>query len=123
MHLLQCFIEQFNLVLLELSQLIFFNRKIHGNLSILVMNNHIFTDYYHIYSIVFFLWTVIFQRAEASRQKCQLLNPNVELHVDTSDISEKDEQFFASFDLIILVDQKYTVVDRISKICRDARKP
>ncbi|EJW73963.1 hypothetical protein WUBG_15129, partial [Wuchereria bancrofti] len=34
-------------------------------------------------------------RAEASRQKCQLLNPNVELHVDTGDISEKDEKFIA----------------------------
>ncbi|MCP9264414.1 SUMO-activating enzyme subunit 1 [Dirofilaria immitis] len=32
-------------------------------------------------------------RAEASRQKCQLLNPNVELYVDTENISEKDENF------------------------------
>ncbi|VDO59844.1 unnamed protein product, partial [Onchocerca flexuosa] len=38
-------------------------------------------------------------RAEASRLKCQLLNPNVELHVDTEDISKKDEKFFADFDL------------------------
>ncbi|VDN93211.1 unnamed protein product [Brugia pahangi] len=62
-------------------------------------------------------------RAEASRQKCQLLNPNVELHVDTGDISEKDEKFFTNFDLVILVDQKYAVINQISKICRNARKP
>uniref|UniRef100_A0AAF5PSR5 THIF-type NAD/FAD binding fold domain-containing protein n=2 Tax=Wuchereria bancrofti TaxID=6293 RepID=A0AAF5PSR5_WUCBA len=62
-------------------------------------------------------------RAEASRQKCQLLNPNVELHVDTGDISEKDEKFFTNFDLIILVDQKYAVINQINKICRNARKP
>uniref|UniRef100_A0A0R3RTK9 ThiF domain-containing protein n=1 Tax=Elaeophora elaphi TaxID=1147741 RepID=A0A0R3RTK9_9BILA len=62
-------------------------------------------------------------RAEASRQKCQLLNPNVELHVDTDNISRKDEKFFTNFDLIILVDQKYVVVNQISKICRNIRKP
>ncbi|VDK73502.1 unnamed protein product [Onchocerca ochengi] len=62
-------------------------------------------------------------RAEASRLKCQLLNPNVELHVDTEDISKKDEKFFAGFDLVILVDQKYGIVNQISKICRNAKKP
>ncbi|KAM3716486.1 SUMO-activating enzyme subunit [Dirofilaria immitis] len=62
-------------------------------------------------------------RAEASRQKCQLLNPNVELYVDTENISEKDENFFTGFDLIILVDQKYTTVNYINKICRNAKKP
>uniref|UniRef100_A0A915Q716 Midasin n=1 Tax=Setaria digitata TaxID=48799 RepID=A0A915Q716_9BILA len=55
-------------------------------------------------------------RAEASLQKCQLLNPNVELHVDTEDIGIKDEKFFTSYDLVILVDQTYAVINRISKI-------
>ncbi|VDK87680.1 unnamed protein product [Litomosoides sigmodontis] len=62
-------------------------------------------------------------RAEASRQKCQLLNPNVELYVDTDGISKKDEKFFINFDLVILVDQKYVIVSEVSKICRNVRKP
>uniref|UniRef100_A0A0N5AG07 SUMO-activating enzyme subunit 1 n=1 Tax=Syphacia muris TaxID=451379 RepID=A0A0N5AG07_9BILA len=57
-------------------------------------------------------------RAEASKERCQMLNPNVRLFVDNEDLITKDEDFFKQFDLVIVVDYKYSVVDRINEICR-----
>ncbi|KHN83047.1 SUMO-activating enzyme subunit aos-1 [Toxocara canis] len=59
-------------------------------------------------------------RAEASRSRCHVLNPHVALHVDTSDIANKHDDFFKQFDLVVLVDQKYSTVAKIDKICRAA---
>lgn len=60
------------------------------------------------------------QRAEASRQRCQVLNPNVELCVDCDDVADKDAEYFKDYDLVILIDQKYSVSEKINRICRDA---
>lgn len=57
-------------------------------------------------------------RAEASRSRCQMLNPNVDLIIDTENIAEKNDGYFRSFNLVILIDQEYSIIDRINKICR-----
>lgn len=59
-------------------------------------------------------------RAEASRLRCQMLNPNVDLVIDTDDVTSKGADFFKKFDLVVLIDQNYSVVEAVNKICREA---
>uniref|UniRef100_A0A9J2QBE6 THIF-type NAD/FAD binding fold domain-containing protein n=1 Tax=Ascaris lumbricoides TaxID=6252 RepID=A0A9J2QBE6_ASCLU len=59
-------------------------------------------------------------RAEASCARCHVLNPHVALHIDTSEIAAKNEEFFKQFDLVILIDQKYSVINKVDNICRSA---
>ncbi|MFH4977841.1 hypothetical protein AB6A40_004550 [Gnathostoma spinigerum] len=59
-------------------------------------------------------------RAECSKERCQSLNPRVKLIVDKSDVSEKADDFFLQFDLVILTNQKYSVIERVDNICRKA---
>lgn len=61
------------------------------------------------------------QRADATKLRCQVLNPNVELSVDKEDLATKEETFFRAFDLVILVDQKYSLVEKVNEICRKLR--
>lgn len=49
-----------------------------------------------------------------------MLNPLVELNVVTDNVAEKPDEYFQQFDLVVLIDQKYSVVDRVNKICRKA---
>uniref|UniRef100_A0A914ZRW0 Replication factor C subunit 1 n=2 Tax=Parascaris univalens TaxID=6257 RepID=A0A914ZRW0_PARUN len=60
-------------------------------------------------------------RAEASRERCYLLNPHVMLQIDTSEIATKNDDFFKQFDLVVLIDQKYSVVNKVDRICRSAQ--
>ena len=48
-----------------------------------------------------------------------MLNPNVKLNVDTGNVREKEADYFDQFDLVILINQKYSVVEKINKICRE----
>ncbi|VDN51098.1 unnamed protein product [Dracunculus medinensis] len=56
--------------------------------------------------------------AKACRRKCQILNPNVKLYIDTDSITDKDEEYLKNFNLVILMDQKYSVIKKINEICR-----
>lgn len=57
-------------------------------------------------------------RAEASKQKTQVLNPMVELAVLSEGLDGKSEDFFRPFDLVIMIDQKYDIVNKVNLICR-----
>lgn len=61
---------------------------------------------------------MVFQCAKACRRKCQILNPNVKLYIDTDSITDKDEEYLKNFNLVILMDQKYSVIKKINEICR-----
>ncbi|KAI1719714.1 thiF family domain-containing protein [Ditylenchus destructor] len=57
-------------------------------------------------------------RAEASRQRTQVLNPMVELVILPDSLEKKSNDFFRAFDLVILIDQKYSLVNKVNTICR-----
>lgn len=42
----------------------------------------------------------------------------VQLDVLTEELSEKDEEFYKQFSLVILIDQKYDIINLANKICR-----
>lgn len=47
------------------------------------------------------------------------MNPLVELEVDTSNLRDKSRQYYEKFNLIILIDQDYDVIDQANIICRE----
>ncbi|VDN03466.1 unnamed protein product [Thelazia callipaeda] len=99
------------------------NLMLAGLKSLTLLDHKTVSPYDHCSQLLLSCDSVGKNRAEASLHKCKVLNPNVHLRVDTDDITNKDEDFFAGFDLVILVDQKYSVVSDINKICRKIGKP
>jgi ubiquitin-like 1-activating enzyme E1 A len=59
-------------------------------------------------------------RAEASFEFCHRLNPLVKLEVDTSSLQDKPRTYYDQFNLVILIDQKFDVIDQANIICREA---
>jgi ubiquitin-like 1-activating enzyme E1 A len=57
------------------------------------------------------------QRAVASQYKTQLLNPMVEVKVDTETSESKDEEFFKSFDVICATCCTLEELLRLDDIC------
>uniref|UniRef100_A0A914D9U3 THIF-type NAD/FAD binding fold domain-containing protein n=1 Tax=Acrobeloides nanus TaxID=290746 RepID=A0A914D9U3_9BILA len=57
-------------------------------------------------------------RALASEKRTRDLNPMVELKIITSTVDEQPEEFFKEYDLVILIDQKYDMINKVNKICR-----
>lgn len=57
-------------------------------------------------------------RAQASFARCQELNPMVKLVAETTNVAEKDASFFSDFDLLILIDQDQTTVEKVNALCR-----
>jgi hypothetical protein len=47
------------------------------------------------------------------------LNPLVKLEVDTSNLRDKSRQYYSQFNLIILIDQEFDVIDQADLICRE----
>ncbi|KAI6191141.1 ThiF domain-containing protein [Aphelenchoides bicaudatus] len=60
-------------------------------------------------------------RAEASYEFCRRLNPLVKLEVDTSSLRDKSRQYYLQFDLIVLIDQEFDVIDQADLICREQK--
>lgn len=56
-------------------------------------------------------------RAEASLFRAQALNPMVKIVVDTQNVSEKPDEFFYSFDVVVLIEVPTPVAVRINDIC------
>lgn len=42
----------------------------------------------------------------------------VELNVLTDELKDKDEEFYKKYNLVILIDQKYDIVNSVNQICR-----
>jgi len=57
-------------------------------------------------------------RAKASQEWTQELNPMVELIVSEESVDSQPEDYFQQFDVVILTDQKYDTVCRVNEICR-----
>jgi len=57
-------------------------------------------------------------RAEASLERLQQLNPMVDVTVDKSEISDKDAEFFKQFDIVIATNCPKDELVRINDICR-----
>lgn len=57
-------------------------------------------------------------RAEASLLRAQALNPMVEIIVDKESIAEKDDEYFKSFDVVVLIEAAASTLVRIDNICR-----
>ncbi len=64
------------------------------------------------------MYILVFKVVEASCERVQRLNPMVEVVVDQSDVSTKNEEFFSSFDVVcatkLIVEESF----RINDICR-----
>ena len=59
------------------------------------------------------------QRAEASLERTQLLNPMVTVTADTASIDEKDDDFIKSFDVVCATGCGTTTLKRLDRVCRD----
>lgn len=57
-------------------------------------------------------------RAEASLQRAQALNPNVEITVDKSKVETKSDEFFERFNVVCIIEQTMDVLIKINNICR-----
>ncbi|XP_015429045.1 PREDICTED: SUMO-activating enzyme subunit 1 [Dufourea novaeangliae] len=57
-------------------------------------------------------------RAEASLQRAQNLNPMVNIEADTSNIDDKSDTFFSSFNVVCATQCTITQLKRINEICR-----
>jgi len=60
-------------------------------------------------------------RAEASLQRLQQLNPMVEVTVEPTDSESKDAEFFQKFDVVVATTCTQTELVRINSICRAAK--
>jgi len=59
-------------------------------------------------------------RAEASLERLQALNPQVEITVDKSPLEAKGKEFFAgNFDVVIVTNATRDVMVSVNKLCRD----
>lgn len=59
------------------------------------------------------------QRAEASLEHAQRLNPMVEVMSDTQSADEKSDEFFTKFDVVCATCCKQSTLLRINKVCSD----
>lgn len=57
-------------------------------------------------------------RAEASLFRAQALNPMVEIIVDKENVSEKSDEYFHRFDVVILIEVPTPILVRVNNICR-----
>eukprot|EP00123_Amoebidium_parasiticum_P013492 comp21986_c0_seq1/m.31779 comp21986_c0_seq1/g.31779 ORF comp21986_c0_seq1/g.31779 comp21986_c0_seq1/m.31779 type:complete len:361 (-) comp21986_c0_seq1:82-1164(-) len=57
-------------------------------------------------------------RAEASRERMQQLNPRVSIVTDTGNIAAKDDAFFKQFTAVCLTSCPPEVISRVDSICR-----
>lgn len=58
-------------------------------------------------------------RAESSQSNIQLLNPMVEVSADISDVADKSDEFFKSFDIVCATCCSRSELLRINGICRE----
>lgn len=59
-------------------------------------------------------------RAAASLQRAQALNPMVEISVDESDVVDKPNEFFTGFDVVVAIGASEKELLRIDGVCREA---
>ena len=59
-----------------------------------------------------------FQRAEASLQRAQNLNPMVTVTADADNLDKKPDEFFQNFDVICASECTVTQIKRLNNICR-----
>lgn len=59
------------------------------------------------------------QRAEASLERTQLLNPMVKVTADTSNIDDKDDAFIKSFDVVCATGCGTTTLKRLDRVCQE----
>lgn len=57
-------------------------------------------------------------RAEASLFRAQALNPMVEIIVDKENVSEKSDEYFHRFDVVVLIEVPTSISIRVNNICR-----
>lgn len=57
-------------------------------------------------------------RADASLLRAQTLNPMVEIAVDKAKLEDKADEFFANFDVVILIEATIEQQIRIDNTCR-----
>ncbi|XP_046427972.1 SUMO-activating enzyme subunit 1 [Neodiprion fabricii] len=57
-------------------------------------------------------------RAEASLERAQTLNPMVEVAVDTESVDDKPDKFFENFDVVCASECSLTQLKRINRACR-----
>ncbi|XP_031834461.1 SUMO1 activating enzyme subunit 1 [Nomia melanderi] len=57
-------------------------------------------------------------RAEASLQRAQNLNPIVNIEADTSNVDDKPDAFFSNFNVVCATQCSITQMKRINEICR-----
>jgi len=57
-------------------------------------------------------------RAESSLIRAQALNPMVEVKADTGNLTDKDEEFFKQFDVVVILEASVEEQVRINNICR-----
>ncbi|KAK7104023.1 SUMO-activating enzyme subunit 1-like [Littorina saxatilis] len=58
-------------------------------------------------------------RAEASLERTQLLNPMVKVTADTSNIDDKDDAFIKSFDVVCATGCGTTTLKRLDRVCQE----
>ncbi|XP_005991664.1 SUMO-activating enzyme subunit 1 isoform X2 [Latimeria chalumnae] len=58
-------------------------------------------------------------RAEASLERAQNLNPMVEVKVDVESIADKPEDFFTQFDAVCLTCCSREIMERVDQLCRE----
>lgn len=57
-------------------------------------------------------------RAEASLFRAQALNPMVEIIVDKENVSQKPDEYFHQFDVVVLIEVPTPILIRVNNICR-----
>lgn len=57
-------------------------------------------------------------RAEASLFRAQALNPMVEITVDTTNLDDKQDEFFRNFDVVVVTEATTKSQIRIDNACR-----
>lgn len=57
-------------------------------------------------------------RAEASLVRAQALNPMVEIIIDKENVSEKPDEYFGQFDVVVLIEVGTEALVRINNVCR-----
>lgn len=60
----------------------------------------------------------LLQIAEASQERAQLLNPMVEVTADTSNVTDKTNEFFTQFDIVCVMRCRQQELIRINEICQ-----
>lgn len=58
-------------------------------------------------------------RAEASIERARSLNPMVEISADTDSLSTKEADYFAKFDVAVVIGASNSELLRVNNICRE----